>query len=583
MSLTLSLQTALSALKYNQAALQIASNNVANANTEGYSRKIASPVSQILGSQGAGMLVSDISRQVDENLIRDLRSQTSDFGRLELRLEFFKQVQDMFGSLASNSSLSANIADLSTKIEALATFPEDASARQSLISTAVALAQQFNGMSDDIQTLRADADNQITEAVTALNADLINIKALNVRIARSTAVGDSTAELQDQRDIIIAKVAKQLDITTFDRDTGETVVVTRSGRVLVDASAATFVHTPVSGLGAGVTYPASINGIILDGIDITTQITGGRISGLIDMRDTTLVNLQSEIDTLAGQLRTEVNKIHNDGVGFPPPNTLTGTRTVAGVDALPAPAGTVRIAVVDANGNAVAAPLDLALGALADVDAVVTAINASPLAANITASLVGGKLVITADNAANSVAINERDSVLGGTGFSHYFGLNDFFVGDPSVSLARNIAVRSDIIANPHFLSRGELTEAALTTGQTAITTGGNSVIQRLAGVFASDISFVASGTLPANAIKFSEYATLILAGSANEAARVEDAKKFREAVLDDVKFRAQSVSGVNVDEEMANLAILQNAFAAAARVISITSEMMDILAQLGR
>jgi flagellar hook-associated protein 1 FlgK len=583
MSLTLSLQTALSALKYNQAALQVTANNVANANTEGYSRKITSPISQMIDGKGAGVLVSDITRQVNDNLIRDLRSQTSEFNRLDARLEFLKQVQGMFGSLASNSSLSANIANLSTKIEALATSPGDTSSQKSLITSAVALAQQFNDMSNNIQTLRTDTDQQITAAVATLNADLKNIQDLNVRIAKSVSLSESTAQLEDQRDIAIAKVAKQLDITTFGRSTGETVVMTRGGRVLVDTSAATLAHTPVSGLSAGITYPATINALTLDGIDITTEINGGRIAGLIDMRDTTLVKLQAEIDTLAGQLRTQVNAIHNDGVGFPAPNTLTGTRTVAGGDALAGPAGTVRIAVVDANGNAVAAPLDLALGALADVTAVVNAINGSGLGANITASLVGGKLVISADNAAHSVAINEGTSVLGGTGFSHFFGLNDFFIGDPSVSLARNIAVRADIVTNPQFLSRGELTEAALATGQAAITTGGNSVIQRLAGIFTSDITFTASGNLPPSTIKFSEYATLILSGSANDAAQVEEAKNFRKAVLDDVTFRAQSISGVNVDEEMANLVILQNAFAAASRVISVTSELMDVLLQLGR
>ena len=195
MSLTLSLQTALSALKYNQAALQVASSNVANANTEGYSRKITSPISQTIDGKGAGVQVSDISRQVNDNLIRDLRSQTSEFNRIDARLEFLKQVQGMFGSLASNSSLSANIANLSTKIEALATSPGDTSSQQSLIASAVALAQQFNDMSDNIQTLRADTDKQITAAVATLNADLKNIQDLNVRIARSVSLSESTAEL----------------------------------------------------------------------------------------------------------------------------------------------------------------------------------------------------------------------------------------------------------------------------------------------------------------------------------------------------------------------------------------------------
>lgn len=582
MSLSLSLQTALSALKYSQSALQVTSNNIANANTDGYSRKLVSPISQIIGNKGAGLSISTISRQVDENLVRDLRAQTSEFGRLDVRDAFLQLMQNMFGSLNSNSSLSASIGDFANKIEALATFPEDAGTRQGLIATAMAVAQQLNDMSDSLQTLRADADNKIGDALIKLNADFANIKDLNSRIAKSTALKESTAALEDERDSAVARVAEQLDISTFKRSSGEIVLMTKSGRILVDATAATFTHTKVSGLNATTTYPGAIDGINLDGIDITTEIKGGRISGLVDMRDKTLVNMQSELDTLALQLKNQINAVHNDGVGFPAPNALTGTRTVAGGDAF-AGTGIVRIAVVDANGNAIAAPLDLNLAGLADVDAVVAAINASPLAAVVTASIVNGKVRISADNAANGVAINEGTSSVGGSGFSNYFGLNDLFVGDATTSLARNIAVRGDIITNPQYLSRGELSEGVLGVGTTAITAGGNSVVQRLAAVFQTSISFAASGNLPASTLKLGEYATQILVDNAGEAARVKDARAFRQTVLNDVKFRAQSVSGVNIDEEMANLIVLQNSFAAASRIIAVTSELMDILAQLGR
>ena len=148
---------------------------------------------------------------------------------------------------------------------------------------------------------------------------------------------------------------------------------------------------------------------------------------------------------------------------------------------------------------------------------------------------------------------------------------------------ARNIAVRADIVSNPNLISRGELSEAVLGAGSTAITAGGNAVITRLAAAFTSDFTYAASGQLPPGSVRFNEYATMILAENANATARSEDARAFRKTVLNDVKFRAQSVSGVNVDEEMANLVILQNQFAAASRVIAVTAELMDILTQLGR
>ena len=139
-----------------------------------------------------------------------------------------------------------------------------------------------------------------------------------------------------------------------------------------------------------MTYPGGFDAIDLRGTDITTEITSGQLGALIKLRDTTLPNLQSELNTLASGVFDQINAVHNDGTAFPPPNTLTGTQTVAAGDPF-AGTGTTRIAVVDANGDLVAPPIELDLTAYATVGAVQTALNAA-LGANGTASIVGGNL-----------------------------------------------------------------------------------------------------------------------------------------------------------------------------------------------
>jgi len=579
MSLSVSLQTALSGLHAVQTALQVTSNNIANANTEGYTRKIVAPIPILVAGMGAGVDVSDISRQVNETLIRDMRGQLGGLGMLRVEDEFFTRMQDLFGTLSSGTSLTATVSGLAAAFEAFAAFPEDPVRGQQLVAAAQALTRQFNDGAREVQTMRADADRGITDALTVVNTQLTAIADLNDQIARDRAAGEPTAALEDQRDLALTTLAEYIDINTFERPTGETVVMTKSGRMLLDGAAPTLTHTPAAGVDVSVAYPVGFDGINLNGVDITTELTGGRIGALIAMRDTTLPNLAAELDGLANSLFDEINAIHNDGAAFPPPNALTGTRAIAGADAF-AGTGTTRIAITDANGDLVAPPVELDLALYATVGDLVTAIDTA-LGANGSASIVGGNLVISAAVSTNGVAINENDTDIGGRGLSHHFGLNDFFTGDATVSLARNIAVRAAIVQTPALVSHTELLAAAALAGDTAVTAGGTAIGQRLAAKFDEALAYAAAGELGATTATFADYSAQILSVNAAQAAEAGDSLAFKQTLYADIKFRADSVAGVNIDEEMANLIQLQNAFAAVARVITVTSELMDTLNEI--
>jgi flagellar hook-associated protein 1 FlgK len=576
MSLGTSLATALTGLHAVQSALQITSNNISNANTEGYTRKDATPLPILIAGQGVGVDLSDVSRDVNDVLVRELRTQTHDLGRLRVDDEFFVRMQDLFGSLESGTSLTARITELTATFEAYATAPEDAGRATDLVQKALTLTRQFNTMALEIQKMRTDADQGITAAIDTVNLRVAEIAELNTQIARDLAAGQPTADLEDERDKAVAAISEYMAFSTFKRDTGEMVLVTEGGRILVDSRVPTFTHTPSAGLDVSVTYPGPIDGIFLDGVDITTEINNGSIGAMIRQRDTTLPNLAAEIDVLANTIFDQVNAIHNDGAAYPPPNTLTGTRTVAGGDAF-AGTGTTRIAITDANGQLVAPPVELDLALYATVGDLVTAIDGA-LGADGSASIVNGNLVIDAAVSTNGVVINENDTAIGTQGFSHYFGLNDFFIGDNSVNLAANMSVRSDIVTTPELVSHTELAAAAAIAGDQAITDGGIAVAQRLAAVFNTTINFAATGELGATNVKVSDYASQILAFNATQAAEAENQIAFKEVLHADIKFRAESFSGVNVDEEMADLITLQNSFSAVARVITVTQEMMDTL-----
>lgn len=579
MSLGIALNTAVTGLNAIQSALQIASNNVANADSEGFTRKKVNTLPLLLSGVGAGVTISDMSRQVNEALIRDMRNQLAEIGALTVSDEYFTRMQDLFGTLDSNTSLTALITDFGTAVQALEGSPDEPALQQQVVAKALALTRQFNSVAKDIQTMRADADKAITDSITVINTQLKNIEELNESIARASAIGNPTANLLDERDKAVATLAEHIQITTYTRPTGEIVVMTKSGRTLLDGSAPTLTHTPAAAVDASVTYGGGgFDGIFLNGTDITSELTSARIGALIKMRDTTLPNLASEVNSLATKIFDEINAVHNDGAAYPPPNSLTGTQTVAAGDPL-AGTGIFNLAVVDSNGLLVAAPIAIDVSAYATVGALVTALNTA-LGANGTAAIVGGKVVVTAAGAGNGIVIDEGNTAIGASnrGFSHYFGLNDFFIGDPTTNLAVNMTVNTTVAASPTQISRGGLDPAAALAGDVALTVGDNTVIQRIAAKFDEALAYTASGELGALTVTFGSYASQILSVNATQSADATSNLQYKQSLFNDIKFRADSTSGVNIDEEMASIIELQNNFAAIARVISVTQQLMQVL-----
>ena len=183
--------------------------------------------------------------------------------------------------------------------------------------------------------------------------------------------------------------------------------------------------------------------------------------------------------------------------------------------------------------------------------------------------------MISATDTTKGIAINPSDSLVTGTtqGFAQFFGLNDFFVG---ISGA-DFAVRQDIINDPSRVSMGKLSLTA-TSGQIGITIGDNSVITSLAGLTQKSVSFAAITGLPAGSFTLEEYAGAILGLNAVQAARAEETAEIQGDLLENLEFRKSSLTGVNVDEELANILVFQNSNAASARVISAAQALFDSL-----
>ncbi len=582
MSISSASYIAYSALIATQVQMSVASANIANADTKGYTEKTANQSAIYTGGAGAGVSITSITGSVDQFLMKSLVGATSDLGSADSLNNYLNQLQSLYGSTtngddSSGTSLGNTLASLESAISSLASDPSDASLQATAVQDLNAVATQLQQTSGGIQQLRGNADQDIASSVTDVNQQLQLIDSLNKQIAQASASGQPTGDLDDQRNTALQDVASKMDISYFTGSNGSLQIYTASGQALVDSTAHTLSYTPAASVTANTTYnPGSssgFGGIMLNGMDITSQITSGSIGALVSLRDTVLPGAQSQLDQLADQLATSLNAVHNQGTSLPPPATLTGTAAVTATTPFAA-TGTARIAVTDAQGNLVSYQ-DFDLSSYSTVGDLVSAINSTPgLSASIDPN---GHVVIAATGSGDGVAINEMSSAVGtgGQGLSDWLGLNDLVTG----SGASNFAVRSDILTNPGLLATSSLdSSASLTSGAQVLSPGDATIANSLYSTMTGSTSFSSVAGLGATTTSFADYAADIVGNVGSKASQASDDYTSKQALQSTFSSTMSSNSGVNLDEETAKLSSLQNEYTASAELLQVINQMFTAL-----
>jgi flagellar hook-associated protein 1 FlgK len=622
MSLSATLANALSGLTVAQRALSVTANNVANANTEGFVRKVLSQEAVFVGNRGAGVQASEISRITDQFLIAEVRRQASVVGRSEILGRYHDLLQDAFGAPGDSRDLAAKVSELGATLEAFANNPESATLALQVVQAAGDLSATLGRLAEHVQVLRGQADEDIGRMIGEINADLLAIDHLNDEVERLTHVGQVAPELLDRRDALIRSLAEKIEIGTFVQENGRIAIYTANGETLLDtlprilaySPANTVVHAtfdriaifrkdqidpttgqpldPTAGVelvsgGVRASLTPELQNDATPDADqlIVSRLRGGGLQGLLEIRDGVLPELDDQLQELADNLRFALNAAHNDGTPWPPPAQLSGSRTDLSAFAGATRSGLATIAVVDrADGSTVAA-FQIDLGAAADEAALAAQIDAALGGLGSAAIGPDGNLQISLADPGQGLAIAEGDSRITITdaagrsrdhGFAHYFGLNDLFV--LSANRPSTLAVRSDIAGDPARLSSARLD---VQTGPLLATLGGrgdNRAAQNLAAMLAAEHDFLARGGLPGRAATLAGYAGDLVAHTAMRAQHAIDAEQRDRALADALEFRAAAVSGVNLDEEMARMIELQQAYTVAARIISVTDELFDEL-----
>ena len=472
MSLTLGLTAAVSGLQTAQKGLDLVSHNIANVNTEGFTRKIFNAESVVLAGRGAGVQTGAITRQVDQNLLKDLQKETGINARLLTRDDYYSRMQDMWGEPGSNNSISHIVASLGAEFESLAVSPNASTEQATVVDSAVRMLDKLNLMTDEIQSLRLQADKELEAYATQINTRLTNISNLNDKIVYSMATAQTgTTDLQDKRDLELLKLSELMDVQAFERDNGSIVVFSNGGSTLVDSTANTVSHTSLTLVNPWLSHAGGDFGdISVANLDVTNDFGRGRARGLVELRDSILPDLQAEIDQLTTTMMEQVNQVHNRGTPFPEMVTAyTGSRdfltTTGATQTMTLTSGDTKISLVDTTGaqaftttlNTIMQSALYGSGAQASngpwtIQEVALKLN-DWLAANVTGSTAdidaNGNMAINVNSSSYSLHFHDEsataanstsgDVTIGfdadgdgtsdetASGFANFFGLNDFF------------------------------------------------------------------------------------------------------------------------------------------------------------
>lgn len=611
MGLTVSLSNALSGMTVGQKALDILSRNVANAGTPGYHRQSLSVVDRFGTSPyaQAGTLTRAFSASLQAHYTREV----SDSGYADAVASLLDRLQTAFGLPGEPGSLDTVFNEFETGLSALATSPDNFATRTEVIAGAQALASTLNRLSQDVQSLRSDADAEIGNGVASLNASLSSLHSINRRLADESADPSARASLMDQRDRLIADVAGLIDVNVDYRANGTVGLMTRSGIGILDAggvavfgyagggqiSANSLFDPDPAKSGVGALTLTSPSGLRANLVSENILQSGG-LKAMIDLRDQMLVRAQGQLDDVAAALSQAMSTVETMGTpatsgaasgfevdvsGIRPGNDLVIDYTAGGQ---PRQLRVVRVEdgsqlpmdYVDANGARV-----IGLSFAGGAGAVASALNGILSPGLAFSNPSGSTLRVLDDGATNSTgvtAVTARATVAGtqgnGLGLSLFVDtgnadFTDAITGTPqrrgfAARITINATVRVDNRLLVQYQSGGSLGDSARADYLRDRLGTARFASQGQAG---GDGMFRLSGTA-------SEMITQTLNYQGNAAAAAESNKEGRDLTMEAITQRFDEEYGVDVDEEMARLMELQNAFAANARVVAAVQDLINAL-----
>lgn len=323
MSITGALNSALSGLSAASLRAEVVSANVANANTESYSRRDVVLSAGLAGGRLPGVSVVGVTRQQDPGLTGQRREAEAGLANAQTQASFFSKLEAQIGLPGSANSLNDGIKLFGKSLIEAASRPDSVARLSTVFASAEAVAAKLNDLSDYIQDARLTADQEIAAGVNQINVSMAQVADLNEKIIQLGATSRDAAGLFDERARLIDGIAELLPVREIARPNGAVALYTIGGSALLDGKAAEIVFAPVRELTVFMTQSGGgLSGIEINGAQVTTNsatgaISGGKLAALFDVRDELGPGAQREIDAFARNLIERFEDASIDGTRAP--------------------------------------------------------------------------------------------------------------------------------------------------------------------------------------------------------------------------------------------------------------------------
>lgn len=540
-----------SGIQANQQGLSTASHNITNVGTEGFSRQRA--ILETGRPQGGiystGVRVTDVTRLVDQFIEAQLTDTTQDSGRFNIRHDLLQRVETVF-SETDTGGINNAIDRLFNAFRDLSTFPEESSQRTLVINEAQAVADTINLAATSLAQIRKDIDDAIGQNLSTVNSIATQIAGLNGQIHFAESTGKTANDLRDRRGVLVNDMAKLVNIETVEMTNGLAIMV--GGQLLVSGDRNNTLVQVSDADNPGVNDVAVQR---TDGTNfvVTSKINDGEIAGRLTVRDTDIQGYQDRLDRVSAVLVNEINQQQEAGYG------LDGTTTNSLFSALSPDAP---LAADTNSGAAVGTSTTVSTAASLTMDTYeIQFTNATTFnVLNVTDGTTA--LSAQAYTSGGTITFDGLDAVI--TDGSGAPAAGDVFTVSAHKGAALDMAV-----------SLTDLDKIAASSTLAGIPGNNLNALALIA------IQAASQNTL--GGINVEDYHAVTVGDVGSDTSLAGLQRKAKQIEMDQVTSLRESVSGVNLDEELTRLLEFQRAFEASARLITTADELFQTVLGLGQ
>lgn len=309
------------AMANSQTALQTTSHNIANANTEGYTRqRIEQQSAEPIGSGklriGQGSKTVGVTRVVNSYLNKQIQDETTKLGTSSGRQGSLDRVEQVYNE-SINKGLNRFLANFFNAFKEFANNPESQATRALVKESAKILTEDFHRIHNQLDSIQKDVDAQIRAQVSQINGYSKEIATLNEKIQMVEVSGAPANDERDRRDLLLKKLGELVNIRYAEGDNGKIAITAGNNALLVSGyefNELIAKSTPAD----GIKREGNIDVFFRSGPKgseflVTNQLKGGHIGGALDARDSIINDLHSKLDHIAFSVTDEINALHRQG------------------------------------------------------------------------------------------------------------------------------------------------------------------------------------------------------------------------------------------------------------------------------